>query len=400
VIARESYEMAAWLSRLIIAGAITAAARPAFADGPNFADLLARAEAQAAAGHRWAPSGDNMTETVSAMMALVSSATPEQLAELSALLKRDATRLPHSAAGSEAVSEPAQPAAAATAEPDRAVEQPALPAVTSEPDRPVEQPAASSAAMSEPDRPVERPTPPAARFKLDRPAERPAASAATSEPDRPVERPTAPAATLEPDRPAERPAVSVARSEPDRPVERPASPAKRFEPDRPAERPAVSAARSEPDRPVSRPGVPTATSQPDRAVARPVVPAATSEPDRRATRPGAQAMATEPERASTKPSASVARRPSPRATDLLARGQEAEQLGDVSGARRFYASAVQLGSATAARNLGRLYDPVFLSRTALGGIDPDLGQARHWYELAVAMGDPDAAPLLEALALR
>jgi TPR repeat protein len=85
---------------------------------------------------------------------------------------------------------------------------------------------------------------------------------------------------------------------------------------------------------------------------------------------------------------------------LLARGQEAEQLGDVSGARRFYASAVQLGSATAARNLGRLYDPVFLSRTALGGIDPDLGQARHWYELAVAMGDPDAAPLLEALALR
>ena len=126
VIARESYEMAVWLSRLIIAGAITAAARPALADGPNFADLLARAEAQAAAGHRWAPSGDNMTETVSAMIALISSATPEQLAELSALLKRDATRLPHSAAGSEAVSEPAQPAAAATAEPDRAVEQPAV----------------------------------------------------------------------------------------------------------------------------------------------------------------------------------------------------------------------------------------------------------------------------------
>ena len=162
----------------------------------------------------------------------------------------------------------------------------------------------------------------------------------------------------------------------------------------------MSVARSEPDRPISRPGVPTATPEPDRTVARAVVPAATSEPDRRATRPGVQAMATEPERASTKPAASVARRPSPRATDLLARGQEAEQLGDVSGARRFYASAVQLGSATAARNLGRLYDPVFLKRTALGGIDPDLGQARHWYELAVAMGDPDAAPLLEALALR
>lgn len=57
-------------------------------------------------------------------------------------------------------------------------------------------------------------------------------------------------------------------------------------------------------------------------------------------------------------------------------------------------------SATAARNLGRLYDPVFLKRLALGGIDPDLGQARHWYELAVAMGDTDAASLLEALASR
>ena len=62
-----------------------------FADGYKFADLLARAEAQAAAGHRWAPSGDNMTETVSAMMELISSATPEQLAELSDLL-RESTR--------------------------------------------------------------------------------------------------------------------------------------------------------------------------------------------------------------------------------------------------------------------------------------------------------------------
>jgi hypothetical protein len=326
--------MAAWLSRLIVAGVIIAAARPAFADGLKFADLLARAEAQAAAGHRWAPSGDNMTETVSAMMELISSATPEQLAELSDLLQRDATRLPHPAA-----------------EPDRAVEQPAVPAK---------------------------------RFELDRPVGRSAVSAATSEPDRPGQHPAAPATRFELNRPAERSALSAARPEAERP----------------AERPAVSAARSEPDRPVSRPVVPTATPEADRTVARPVVPTATSEPDWRAARPGVQAMATQPEQASTKPATSVAGRPSPRATDLLARGQEAEQSGDVSGARRFYASAVQLGSATAARNLGRLYDPVFLKRAALGGIDPDLWQARHWYELAIAMGDSEAAPLLEALALR
>ena len=50
------------------------------------------------------------------------------------------------------------------------------------------------------------------------------------------------------------------------------------------------------------------------------VPATTSEPDRRAPRPDVQAVATEPERAITKPAALVARLPSPRATDLLARG--------------------------------------------------------------------------------
>src|ERR1700733_6560774 len=112
MIARECYERADWLSCLIVAGVVLATTRPALADDPNFADLLARAEAQAAAGHRWAPSGDNVTETVGAMMKLISSATPEQLAELSNLLERDATRLPHPAT---AISEPAAPAAA---EPD------------------------------------------------------------------------------------------------------------------------------------------------------------------------------------------------------------------------------------------------------------------------------------------
>jgi hypothetical protein len=151
---------------------------------------------------------------------------------------------------------------------------------------------------------------------------------------------------------------------------------------------------------VERPAVSAATSESERAMTLPVVPATTSEPDRRAPRPDVQAVAPEPERAITKPGTFVARLPSPRATDLFVRGEQAEQLGNFSGARRYYASAVQLGSATAARNLGRLYDPVFLKRTTLGGIDPDLARARHWYELAVAMGDPEATPLLEALASR
>jgi hypothetical protein len=54
----------------------------------------------------------------------------------------------------------------------------------------------------------------------------------------------------------------------------------------------------------------------------------------------------------------------------------------------------------AARNLGRLYDPVFLGQTALGGIDADPAIARQCYERAVAMGDAEAAPLVKALSLR
>ena len=100
------------------------------------------------------------------------------------------------------------------------------------------------------------------------------------------------------------------------------------------------------------------------------------------------------------PSAPVAIRPDPRAAELFARGQEAERQGDVSGARRLYATAAGQGSATAARSLGRLYDPGYLKQTALGGIDPDPALARHWYERAVAMGDTQAAPLLQALAAR
>jgi len=37
---------------------------PADAAEPSFADLLARAQAQAAADHRWNPPGDNFVETL------------------------------------------------------------------------------------------------------------------------------------------------------------------------------------------------------------------------------------------------------------------------------------------------------------------------------------------------
>jgi TPR repeat protein len=89
-----------------------------------------------------------------------------------------------------------------------------------------------------------------------------------------------------------------------------------------------------------------------------------------------------------------------RAAILYARGLDAEDHGDFSGARRFYAAAARQDSAAAARNLGRLYDPTYLRRTALGGVDPDPALARHWYERAISLGDAQAGPLLEALSVR
>jgi TPR repeat protein len=270
--------MRAWFLGLLMVAAVAPALPACAQDKPSFGDLLVRARAQAAAGHRWSPPGDNMTETVASMMDLIPTATPQQLADLSALLESDAPRLPAVA------TQPSAPAIAT---------QPSAPAVATQPSAP---------------------------------------AIATQ--------PSAPAVATQPSAPAVAPPV-VAETAPE-PV---------------------------PNR-VS--GQTAPTSKPAPIVASPGrLP------------PGPTIM-----------------RSGPRALELFVRGQQAEREGDVSGARRFYATAADQGSAAAARSMGRLYDPSYLKQAAIGGIDPNPALARHWYERAVAMGDTQAAPLLQALAAR
>ncbi|MDB5405048.1 MAG: hypothetical protein JWQ55_7066 [Rhodopila sp.] len=74
-------------SGFLAIGVLLMTALPGHAEEPTFSELLARAKAQAAAGHRWKPAGDNMTETVMTMMDLLPTASRAEIQQLSALLE-------------------------------------------------------------------------------------------------------------------------------------------------------------------------------------------------------------------------------------------------------------------------------------------------------------------------
>jgi hypothetical protein len=293
-------EMGGGTSRVLLITAIIAAGSFSVrAEERTIADLLTRAEAQAAAGHRWAPPGDNMTETVAVMMDIIAQATPEQLVELSNLLEKNSSN-PPSPSSAQATPVPITPAQATPAQ--------ATPARASTP--------AGAAAQA----------PPAQAFAAPLP-------------------------------------IQIAPSE-------------------------TAPAQTAPSRATPNPAPP-----PARAAAPATAAQAGLTPDRRTV----TVETTAPERPAP---IRVMPRPTPRALELYARGQDAERQGNISGARRFFAGAAEQGSAAAARSLGQLYDPAYLKQTVFGGIDPDPALARNWYQRAAAMGDAEAGPLLEALAVR
>jgi hypothetical protein len=58
----------------------------ALAGEASFTDILARARAQAAAGHRWEPAGDNAADTLASLVDLLPTATGQQRADVLALV--------------------------------------------------------------------------------------------------------------------------------------------------------------------------------------------------------------------------------------------------------------------------------------------------------------------------
>jgi hypothetical protein len=89
---------------------------------------------------------------------------------------------------------------------------------------------------------------------------------------------------------------------------------------------------------------------------------------------------------------------SDRIDDLIKHGQKMVEVGYLAGARAYFRRAVEAGSGEAALLLGACYDPAFIEKIGAKGIEPDLKEARTWYERAKQLGVADADAKLAQLA--
>jgi type II secretory pathway predicted ATPase ExeA len=81
---------------------------------------------------------------------------------------------------------------------------------------------------------------------------------------------------------------------------------------------------------------------------------------------------------------------------LVKRGNEALDLGDIASARLLFQRAAEGGNAAAAAAMGKTYDRNFAPSASA----QDSARALEWYMKAVALGDPNAASLLQRLETR
>jgi hypothetical protein len=82
---------------------------------------------------------------------------------------------------------------------------------------------------------------------------------------------------------------------------------------------------------------------------------------------------------------------------LVARGEREIEQGNVANARQFFLRAAQAGFARGALLLAATYDPRELARWQVQGTQPNLGEARKWYERARELGAPEAEERLAGL---
>jgi hypothetical protein len=83
--------------------------------------------------------------------------------------------------------------------------------------------------------------------------------------------------------------------------------------------------------------------------------------------------------------------------DLVNRGNALLDLGDLASARLFYRLAADRGSPEGAMRMGMTFDPVYFARTGIQGTQPQIQDALHWYDQAIAMGSEPAERRMEEL---
>jgi TPR repeat protein len=85
------------------------------------------------------------------------------------------------------------------------------------------------------------------------------------------------------------------------------------------------------------------------------------------------------------------------AAAFLSRGDALLAIKDISGARKLYEYAANLGNASAAMAMGRTLDPDYLNGLGAVGLQPDSERAVSWYRKAAALGNHDAELRLQAI---
>jgi len=82
---------------------------------------------------------------------------------------------------------------------------------------------------------------------------------------------------------------------------------------------------------------------------------------------------------------------------LIKQGQNRLSYGDIASARLLLARAADAGSAQAALELSKSYDPLFLAQWKVRGVVPNPALAREWYVRAGNLGSSEAAHHLDRL---
>jgi TPR repeat protein len=72
--------------------------------------------------------------------------------------------------------------------------------------------------------------------------------------------------------------------------------------------------------------------------------------------------------------------------EMLSRAQRLLLSGDIAGARLIFEDLARRGSALGAFALAQSYDPGFLSKLFIPGLEPDPAKAEEWYRKAIEFG--------------